>query len=244
MARPPSDSSRPAIRPPGRILVRREYSRSLVRPTIGKPSRRARRVHGGVDTDAFSPGDGCDAARRASASAGATLVFTVRVWFHAWGSRSSRPLRRLTAPGRRPRDRRHRAARGRLAAIDPLDSARGRSPRARHRRRARRLVSRRRPLRDALRRVRGVRLVTARRSRADPGRGHAVGATPELLAPLDRALLADGIDPASIARGVERALDGADSLRDRCRTYAVERLSWGKVMPAWESAICGAVRVS
>jgi glycosyltransferase involved in cell wall biosynthesis len=76
-----------------------------------------------------------------------------------------------------------------------------------------------------------------------PVLGTPVGATPELLAPLDPRLIAEGADASSIARAVRDALPLLDDeLRHRCRLYAEEHLSWEGVLDAWEAALAGIAR--
>jgi glycosyltransferase involved in cell wall biosynthesis len=68
--------------------------------------------------------------------------------------------------------------------------------------------------------------------------GTPVGATPELLRPLDPHLVASGTDSVSLARAVSGALERATpDFRHRCREYAVERFAWGHVISAWENAL-------
>jgi glycosyltransferase involved in cell wall biosynthesis len=68
--------------------------------------------------------------------------------------------------------------------------------------------------------------------------GTAIGATPELLAPLDPRLIADGTDPAALAAAIRRGLALAtDEFRRRCREYACSQLSWEKTLPGWEQAL-------
>jgi glycosyltransferase involved in cell wall biosynthesis len=75
-----------------------------------------------------------------------------------------------------------------------------------------------------------------------PVLGTPVGATPELLEPLDPGLLSRDADPGSLAIAISDALPRADeSLRARCRQYAVEWLSWERAMPRWEAALAAAV---
>jgi glycosyltransferase involved in cell wall biosynthesis len=68
--------------------------------------------------------------------------------------------------------------------------------------------------------------------------GTPVGATPELLEPLDPRLVAAGTAPVELAEAVLGALDrSTPELRRRCRDYACERYAWGSVMGAWETAL-------
>jgi glycosyltransferase involved in cell wall biosynthesis len=68
--------------------------------------------------------------------------------------------------------------------------------------------------------------------------GTPVGATPELLTPLDPRLLASGTTPAELAEAVDRGLDLVTAgFRGRCREYAVSRYAWESVVPLWEKAL-------
>ena len=68
--------------------------------------------------------------------------------------------------------------------------------------------------------------------------GTPVGATPELLGPLDPRLLAGGTSPAELAEAIDRAIDlVTPSFRARCREHAVSRWSWQSVVPLWEAAL-------
>jgi glycosyltransferase involved in cell wall biosynthesis len=73
--------------------------------------------------------------------------------------------------------------------------------------------------------------------------GTAMGATPELLEPLDPRLVARGSDPESLAAGIHEGLGLVDDVfRARCRDYAVARFDWEKVTEAWEDALSEAAR--
>lgn len=68
--------------------------------------------------------------------------------------------------------------------------------------------------------------------------GTRVGATAEILAYLDKHLLADAPDAASLARAMGRALETTDTpYRARCRSYAIARLDWDAVIRRWEAAL-------
>ncbi|MGH7540900.1 MAG: glycosyltransferase, partial [Gemmatimonadota bacterium] len=72
--------------------------------------------------------------------------------------------------------------------------------------------------------------------------GTRVGATPELLEPLDASLLARGTDPAALAEAIRDGLRLATpTFRARCRDYAVRHLSWGSILPRWERVLAEAV---
>jgi glycosyltransferase involved in cell wall biosynthesis len=73
--------------------------------------------------------------------------------------------------------------------------------------------------------------------------GTPIGATPELLETLDARLVSEGTDPGSLARAIVAALDRVgEELRQRCRDYAVTRLSWEVVIPGWEAALEETIR--
>ena len=85
----------------------------------------------------------------------------------------------------------------------------------------------------------GFGLVTAEAlACGTPVIGTPVGATPELLAPLERRLLAGAADAPSLAAAIDAMLgDIDDDFRRRCREYAVTRLSWDAAMDGWEHAL-------
>ena len=70
-----------------------------------------------------------------------------------------------------------------------------------------------------------------------------VGANEELLAPLEPRLVARSANPDDLATAILSALDleGPD-LRHRCRSYAVSRFAWDRVIEAWEGALTAAGR--
>jgi glycosyltransferase involved in cell wall biosynthesis len=71
--------------------------------------------------------------------------------------------------------------------------------------------------------------------------GTPVGATPELLEPLDSRLVARGSDPESLAQALCQALTFADdAFRERCRKYVLARFDWDKVIGGWEEALIDA----
>jgi glycosyltransferase involved in cell wall biosynthesis len=68
--------------------------------------------------------------------------------------------------------------------------------------------------------------------------GTPVGATSELLEPLDPRLVAGGSDADSLAVAIRSALNFADDdFRARCRRYVLARFDWDQVMGAWEEAL-------
>lgn len=71
--------------------------------------------------------------------------------------------------------------------------------------------------------------------------GTPVGATPELLAPLDPRLVARGTSPAELAEAVAGALAfGTADFRSACREYAASTYSWPRVVPSWETVLAAA----
>jgi glycosyltransferase involved in cell wall biosynthesis len=85
----------------------------------------------------------------------------------------------------------------------------------------------------------GFGLVTAEALASGiPVVGTPVGATPELLVPLDRRLLSTDSSPFAIARAMEEAFHFVDEdLRQRCRRYALAHFAWEPVMAGWEAAL-------
>jgi glycosyltransferase involved in cell wall biosynthesis len=76
-----------------------------------------------------------------------------------------------------------------------------------------------------------------------PAVAASVGASPEILAPLDPRFLARSADPGDLASAMAGVLELAGpELRQRCREYATSRFAWDRVIQAWESALLDAVR--
>jgi glycosyltransferase involved in cell wall biosynthesis len=71
--------------------------------------------------------------------------------------------------------------------------------------------------------------------------GTPVGATPELLEPLDPRLVATGFDAPSLAAAIRRTLDFVDDeFRAKCRDYAASRFDWNVAIVGWERALAAA----
>ena len=65
-----------------------------------------------------------------------------------------------------------------------------------------------------------------------------VGASPELLAPLEPRLLARSADAGDLAAAISEALHfTGPELRDRARQYASTRFDWEHVIGDWENAL-------
>jgi glycosyltransferase involved in cell wall biosynthesis len=65
-----------------------------------------------------------------------------------------------------------------------------------------------------------------------------LGAAPELLGPLDPALVASNTSSEALAVAIGHALsNGGEDLRALCREYAVGRFAWDTVIPEWERAL-------
>jgi glycosyltransferase involved in cell wall biosynthesis len=68
--------------------------------------------------------------------------------------------------------------------------------------------------------------------------GSPLGATPELLRPLDTRLIAAEASAEALAAALDRALGVIDSpFRHRCREYAVKGYAWDRSIRSWENAL-------
>jgi glycosyltransferase involved in cell wall biosynthesis len=85
----------------------------------------------------------------------------------------------------------------------------------------------------------GFGLVTAEAlACGTPVVGTPVGASPELLRPLDPHLVAADASGEALAAAIKQAFSaGGSDLRIRCREYAMSRYAWDVVMPGWERAL-------
>ena len=234
---------RAAVRRCSRILVLSEYSRSLLLADHPDQSAKIRAVSGGVETASFSPGDGMRAARaRLGLDPERRLLVTVRraeprmgleELLHAvrimaadglalvvvGGGLLTDELRRLSSD--LGLDGRVRFA-GRVAEGELPDWYRA----------ADLFV-----LPTVAYEGFGMATVEALAS-GTPVVGTPVGATPELLEPLDPRLVSRGSDPDSLAVAIEGALAFVDDdFRARCREYALERFDWNRVTDGWEETL-------
>jgi glycosyltransferase involved in cell wall biosynthesis len=72
--------------------------------------------------------------------------------------------------------------------------------------------------------------------------GTPVGATAEVLAPLDSAMLAAEASAPALALALRSTLARAsEDTRAACRAYAQERLGWERVLDRWEDALAGTI---
>jgi glycosyltransferase involved in cell wall biosynthesis len=235
---------RVALRGATRILVLSEYSKELVEARYPRLAARISVVSGGVDTDVFRPSDD-RAADRASigADADVPLLFTVRRLEPRMGLENlldaaallrTRMAFQLVIAGDGTLAAALRA-RCRELRLDDCVSFLGRVPD------------------DTLPiwyraadvfvlptiAYEGFGLVTAEAlASGTPVVGTNVGATPELLTPLDPELVAVSPGRADLASAIEYALARSDeAFRDHARRYACERFAWTHVVPGWERAL-------
>jgi glycosyltransferase involved in cell wall biosynthesis len=65
-----------------------------------------------------------------------------------------------------------------------------------------------------------------------------VGATSEILTPLDGGLMAESVNARSLASAIERALARTDmAFRAACHAYARDHFAWDIIIGRWESAL-------
>jgi len=225
------------------VLVLSEFSRRVLSDLSLPAGQRAVSVSGAVDTDRFTPAGRDEARVLLGVGPDTRLVFTVRRYEPRMGLENVAAAARLlgdladvrivVAGGGQPREFERLA---RDAGVELL----GRVPD---------------DLLPAWHRAadlfllptiayEGFGLVTAEAlASGTPVVGTPVGATPELLEPLEPRLVASGTDARALAKAVRAGLELATpELRRRCRSYALERLSWTTVLPAWERALEAASR--
>jgi glycosyltransferase involved in cell wall biosynthesis len=231
-----------------RIFVLSEFSASLIRADHPAVSQRVRRVSGGVDTDFFSPGDGQAAARaRVGAAPDAPLLVTARRLEPRMGIEELLHALGSIDEARRP----ELAIVGKGSLQTDLEEQRERLGLSRHVAFLGAVSDER--LRDWYRAAdafvlptaayEGFGMVTAEAlSCGTPVVATPVGATPELLAPLDRRFLAASASPADLAVSLREVMTIATpELRRRCRAYAKSSFDWRSVIEAWEDGLIEAV---
>lgn len=227
------------------VLVLSEFSRGLIEADHPAIAGRITRVSGGVDVDRFTPGDGLLPARdRLGIRRDGALLVTARRLEPRMGleqlleavriARSGGADLRLAVIGSGDLDRRLQALAVELGLGDVVD-LRGRVPDA--------------ELVDWYRAAdlfvlptiayEGFGMVTVEALACGvPVVGTPIGATPELLGPLDKRLIAETADAEGLAAAIRIALQLAGpTLRTACRKYACAEYSWPRVMDAWEQAL-------
>jgi glycosyltransferase involved in cell wall biosynthesis len=247
LERPLGRLERVTVRDAAAVVVLSEFSRGLVRDLDPEAAGRAVLAPGGVDTDAFTP-DGRDQARAdLGVDPSTRLVFTARRLVPRMGLEVL--LDAVAALGDVQGLRVAIAGCGSLAGeLEARRDALGLAGRVR-------LLGR--VSDDDLRlwhraadvfvlptvAYEGFGLVTIEAlASGTPVVGTPVGATPELLEPLEPRLVARGADASALAEALQVGLELASpALRQRCREHAVLRYSWDAVLPAWEHALHVAV---
>jgi glycosyltransferase involved in cell wall biosynthesis len=232
-----------------RVLTLSEYSRSLLLADHPDQRGKIRAVSGGVETKSFCPGDGMRAARaRLGLDPSRPLLVTVRRAEPRMGIEQLLRAVRLV-----PADDLTLAVVGGgllTSELRRLSSELGIGDRVR-------FVGRvaEEALPDWYRAAdlfvlptvayEGFGMVTVEAlASGTPVVGTSVGATPELLEPLDPRLVARGSDPEPLAAAIREALAFVDEdFRARCRDYAVVRFDWDEVMSAWDAALSEAAGV-
>ena len=238
---------RMTLRDAATTVVLSEFSRGLMSALDPEVARRALLARGAVDTEIFTPEGREEARERLGIDPDTRLVFSVRRLVPRMG------LERLVDATALLRD--VEGLRVAIAGGGPLAAS---------------LAARRNRLElagrlDLIGRVsdadlplwhraadlfvlptlahEGFGLVTAEAlASGTPVVGTPVGATSELIEPLDPRLLAGGTDAEAIAQALRTGLDLATpELRARAREYALARYSWPVVLPDWEHVLDVAV---
>ena len=231
------------------VIVLSEFSRGLLAELAPPAAGRAVLIEGAVDTERFNPVGRVVARERLGVARDARLVLTVRRLVPRMG------LEQLLDAAGIVRDvaglQLAIAGSGSLAT-----SLRARADRLRAEDRVRflgRVPEHELPLwyRAAdlfvlpTTAYEGFGLVTAEAlASGTPVVGTPIGATPELLRPLDPRLVTTGTTSEEIAAGIRLGLELATpTMRERCRAYALERYAWNVALPQWtrvlEDAIYG-----
>jgi glycosyltransferase involved in cell wall biosynthesis len=227
------------------VLVLSDFSRRLVADRHPHVLARTSNVPGAVDTDAFTPHGREEARRRLGIPEREQLVLTVRRLVPRMGLEELIDAAALLdVPGLRV------AIGGAGPNASELDARRVANGNA-----DRISLLGRIPDEDLVDWYRaadlvvvptvayeGFGLVTAEAlACGTPVVGTPVGATPELLEPLDPRLVASSVEPAALAEAIALGLTLATpALRERCRAYAVERFSWRSAIRRWEAHLAAA----
>jgi glycosyltransferase involved in cell wall biosynthesis len=227
-----------------RIIVLSEFSRSILLEAHPQQAQKVRRVTGGVDADFFSPGDGQVAAReKLGVPVDLPLLVTVRRLESRMGVRELIQALKLIE---NPKDVRLAiVGAGTLRTeLEQLSARLGLEAQVRFTGRVEDSE-----LRDWYRAadlfvlptvaLEGFGMVTAEAlSTGTPVVGTPVGATPELLRPLDPRLVTESSDPEALAATISQVLEITGSAyRRRCREYACTRFDWKSAIEGWERAL-------
>jgi glycosyltransferase involved in cell wall biosynthesis len=238
-----------AIRRADRVLFLSEFSRSLLQEDHPGIDERAVRVLGGVDVERFTPGDGKEAARdRLGIPREQRLLVTVRRLAPRMGLEellhavarldgAGAPLLAIVGSGALEEQLRRIAAELGLERRVRFVGRAGDDELPDWYRAADLFV-----LPTVAYEGFGLATLEALAS-GTPVVGTAVGATREILGPLDERLLAESPDPVVLAEAIRGGLALAgEELSRRCRAYACERFAWERVMEQWEAALAGVSR--
>ena len=240
--------TRHALRAAEQVIALSDFSRGLLFASEPAVAGHATLVSGAVDTRRFNPADRDEAREALGVSAATSLVLTVRRLEPRMGLENlltaaerlyDVPGLRIVVAGSGGRGSELSALRDRLGLEERVD-----------------LIGRvsdgdlalwyRAADLFVLPTVayEGFGLATAEAlASGTPVVGTRVGATPELLEPLDPRLLARGTGPEELAEAIRTGLRLATpEFRARCRDYALARLSWETVLPEWERVLEEAVR--
>lgn len=238
-------AERACLRVADRVVVLSDYSAAAARREHADLAMQVRLVPGGVDAIRFSPNGGRKAARaRLGLPLEGPVLLTVRNLVPRMGLDNllaampavlrAAPGTRLVVAGNGPLRSDLEAQVRRIGLGDRVVFA-GFVPEDRlpdHYRAADLAIL---PTRD----LEGFGLSTVEAlACGTPVLGTPVGATPEILRPLDPALVTDGATPEAIAAGIVRALRSAPpDLPERARRHALAGYTWERAAERLEAVI-------
>ncbi len=236
---------RAAMRRSDRILALSDFSRSLIAEDHPAATSRVRRVWGGVDVDRFSPGDGRAAARaRLGLHPKGQLLVTVRRLEPRMGiDRLLHAVQRLREQGI-PVEIAIVGGGALRSSLQQLAEELGLGAAVRFAGRVDDEV-----LPDWYRAAdlfvlptvayEGFGMVTAEAlASGTPVVGTPIGATPELIVPLDPTLVAESAEADALAAAIAGALrNTGPKLSAACRDYAEARFGWDHTIDGWEAVL-------